>query len=150
MLQPPLSFLRRPNAFKAPRWHYVRGWVCLGELEEPFWSSTAIWNADRYRQSWRDAARRCLTDRQPVNFYTDVTARAARAYNAVPHGRDILLFEMIFTGAGRPISRPLVTQSIMRERKSGFMLDGSDRGARTANVFGINVRLWASFLPVRC
>lgn len=116
MTKPVLTFFGRPNGFQAPDAGYVRGWVCLGELEEPFWSSTSIWSIEQYQKSWRAAAVHCLSNRQPILLYTDVTARASKAYHVVPHRRDILIFEQIFRSPRRLISRPLVAKAILRER----------------------------------
>lgn len=116
MTKPALTFFERPNGFEAPGAGYVRGWVCLGELEEAFWSSTSIWSINQYQKSWRAAAVHCLFNRKPILLYTDVTARASMAYHVVPHGREILIFEQIFRSACRPISRPLSANALLRER----------------------------------
>lgn len=110
-----LTFCKRPNGYEAPSAGYVRGRIRVGELDETFWSSTSIWSIDQYQRSWRAAAAYCVSKRQPVLLYTDVTARASTAYHAVPHGRDILIFEQMLRGARRPISHPLAANALLRE-----------------------------------
>ncbi len=116
MIVPALTFCKRPNGYDAPSAGYVRGRIRVGDLDETFWSSTSIWNIDQYQRSWRAAAAYYLLKRQPVLLYTDVTARASTAYHAVPHGRDILIFEQMLRGARRLISHPLAANELLRER----------------------------------
>lgn len=116
MTVPALTFFKRSDRFEAPGTGYVRGRICVGDLDETFWSSTSIWSIDQYQRSWSAAAAYYLSKRPPVLLYTDVTARASTAYHAVPHGRDILIFEQMLRGARRLISHPLVANALLREQ----------------------------------
>ncbi len=116
MTVPALTFFKRPNGFEAPGAGYVRGRIYVGDVDEGFWSSTSIWSINQYQSSWRAAAVYCLSKRQPVLLYTDVTVRASTAYHAVPHGREILIFEQMLRGTRRLISHPLAANELLRER----------------------------------
>jgi hypothetical protein len=117
MKQQTISFERKPHGSVAPAGGYIYGKVSLGDLQEAFWSSTNIWNADHYERRWIAAAKLCWRYREPVLLYTDVTARASMAYHVVPSARELLIFEMIFRGPFRPLSRPTAARAALRKRK---------------------------------
>ncbi len=116
MKQRAICFAGKPCGHVAPAGAYIYGNVSLGDLQEAFRSSTGVWNADDYERQWAAAAKLCWRYRQPVLLYTDVTARASTAYHVVPSARELLIFEMIFRGPFRPISRPTAARAALRER----------------------------------
>jgi hypothetical protein len=95
MRQQALSFPQVPAGQAAPGRRYIYGEVSLGGLREAFWSSTYVWTAHQYERQWITAAKLCLGRRQPVLFYTDVTAKASMAYHVVPSAGELLVFEQI-------------------------------------------------------
>jgi hypothetical protein len=96
---------------------YAVGLARFGDFQEQFWSSLSVWSRNQYKRQWKTAARRCFEQRSPTLFYTDVTARSATAFHAVPTATGILFFQQIFRGRGTPLSRPMGAHALLRDRE---------------------------------
>ena len=117
MRQPALSFRKAPSSHDAPCRRYIYGEVALGELNESFWSGTAVWRPADYKRQWRTAAQHCLELRVPVLFYKDVGPRASAAYHVVPIATGLLVFEQIRRGSHRPFTDDCAARALVRDRK---------------------------------
>lgn len=112
-----LSFARPSVRPSAPGRRYIYGHVALGALEEGFWSSTDVWTAAQYERHWQMAARRCLARHKPALFYTDVRARSAMVYHAVPTARGLLIFQHTVARPQQPIAIEGLARGLVRDRK---------------------------------
>ena len=88
---------------------YGSATVHVGEMEETVFCNLAIWSSADYASHWRDGALKCLAERQPHLFCTDLTKRNATVFAAFPEG-DGYAFEQwviqrrTFTVSGKEIT----------------------------------------------
>lgn len=65
---------------------YGSATVHLGDTVESVFFNLAIWNAGDYVQHWRLGASKCLRQRQPFLFCSDLTKQNATVFAAFPEG----------------------------------------------------------------
>lgn len=87
---------------------YGSATVHLGDAVETVFCSVAIWNIHEYADHWRHGASKCLRDRQPFLFCTDLSDQNASVFAAFPEGDGYSFEEWViprraFTVSGREI-----------------------------------------------
>jgi hypothetical protein len=55
-------------------------------MVETVFCNLAIWSSANYASHWHDGALKCLAERQPLLFCTDLTKRNATVFAAFPEG----------------------------------------------------------------
>lgn len=116
MRQQALYFPKVRVRQSSPGRRYILGKVSLGELNESFWSGIGTWTAEDYKRQWTAAAKLFLDSRIPVLLYTDVGPKSSVAYHVVPTATDLLVFEQIFRGPHRPLTREGAARQLIRLR----------------------------------
>lgn len=88
----------------------------LGDMAETVMFSLAVWTTGDYVDHWQQVASKCLRERRPFLFCTDLTKQNASVFAAFPEGEGYVFEEWViprrtFAVIGREIV--LVSQSDM-------------------------------------